>query len=118
MEQRYRRHYQGAKKALWIHQYLEHKRADGKPQPTTCLFQDNAASKILAEKGRASSARTRHINIRYFFIKDRIDSGELAVEYLPTGDMVGDFLSKPVQGELFRRFRAELMGHNAMHNWK
>ena len=27
-----------AKKALWIHQYLEHKRADGKPQPTTCLF--------------------------------------------------------------------------------
>jgi hypothetical protein len=70
----------------------------------------------IAEKGRSTSSRTRHISIRYFFVKDRIDSGEVEVVYLPTEDMKADILTKPLQGELFRRMRAELLGHNIEEN--
>jgi hypothetical protein len=63
----------------------------------------------LANKGFSTSEKTRHIAIRYFFVKDRIDAGEVVVEYLPTEQMVADVMTKPLQGTLFRRLRDELM---------
>ena len=50
----------------------------------------------LAEKRRSTSDHTRHINIRYFFVKDKNDSNELHIKYLPTDEMVADVLTKPV----------------------
>ena len=65
---------------------------------------------LLEKNGRGSSSkRTRHINIRYFFVADRIKQGELRVEYCPTGDMVADYFTKPLQGSLFRRMRDTIM---------
>ena len=42
-------------------------------------------------------------------MKDRIDSGEINVEYMPTDEMIADMLTKPLQGEKFRMLRAKLM---------
>ena len=64
----------------------------------------------LIKNGRSSSERTRHISIRYFWIKDRIDQGEVVVEHLPTLDMVADILTKPLQGQRFIRLRSLLLG--------
>ena len=64
----------------------------------------------MAKNGKASSGkRTKHINIRYFFVADRIGSNELTVEYCPTGDMTGDFFTKPLQGAQFIKFRKEIL---------
>ena len=75
------------------------------------LFQDNQSAMLLEKKGRASCGkRTRALNIRYFAIKDCWDRGELKIEYLPTDDMAGDFMTKPLQGEKFRKFRKLILG--------
>lgn len=63
----------------------------------------------MAEKGRSTSERTRHIHVRYFFIRDRVESKEIKLEYLPTEEMIADILTKPLQGELFRRLREKMM---------
>ena len=74
------------------------------------LLQDNQSSILLEKNGRASSGkRTRHINIRYFFIADRVASGELSIHHCPTDEMVGDFFTKPVQGGKFRMFRNRIL---------
>jgi hypothetical protein len=44
--------------------------------------------------------------IRYSWLKDRVENGELEVVYLPTESMWADMLTKPLQGELFKKFRA------------
>ena len=49
----------------------------------------------LIEKGQSTSSRTKHINIRYFFVKDRVEAGEVIIKYLPTEEMVADILTKP-----------------------
>ena len=54
--------------------------------------------------------RTKHINIRYFFITDRVDKGDVSLVWCPTGDMIGDFMTKPLQGALFWKFRDQIMG--------
>jgi hypothetical protein len=64
----------------------------------------------LIQKGTPTSAQTRHIDIRYFFVKDKVDSEELEIVYLPTGEMRADIMTKALQGPLFRKMRAYLMG--------
>jgi hypothetical protein len=76
------------------------------------LYQDNTSSIKLETNGKASSTkRTRHINIRYFLITDKIKRGDISsVEYCPTGEMIADYFTKPLQGSVFRKFRNAIMG--------
>ena len=41
--------------------------------------------------------------------KDRVDSKDVLVEYMPTEDMLADSLTKPLQGDLFIKLRRFLM---------
>ena len=73
----------------------------------TCpiMYQDNKSAILLENNGtKSSSRRTRHINIRYFFIYDRVKSNEVSVEYCPTDEMLADFFTKPLQGQKFIKF--------------
>ena len=47
--------------------------------------------------------------MRYFFIKDKVDSGEVTVKHRGTKEMWSDVLTKPKQGLPMRQDRAELM---------
>ena len=74
------------------------------------MYQDNQSAILLENNGRASiSRRTKHLNIRYFFITDRINKGEIKLEYCPTDDMVADFFTKALQGKKFLKFRKIIM---------
>ena len=75
------------------------------------LYQDNESAIRLIKNGRNScTGNSRHISIRYFFVKDRVDKGEFTVEYCNTLAMLADYFTKPLQGELFRRLRRVVMG--------
>ena len=74
------------------------------------LYQDNQSSICLENNGKTSQKRTRAINIRYFFVTDNVEKGNLQIKYKPTEDMVADFLTKPLQGKWFENFRERLMG--------
>jgi hypothetical protein len=68
----------------------------------TILYQDNMSAMLLEKNGRMSSSkRTRHMNIRYFFIKDRVQNKEVIIEHCPTSDMIADYFTKPLQGKQF-----------------
>jgi hypothetical protein len=93
---------------LWTRYFLK---AQGHEVSDNVIFQDNKSTMLLERNGKASSSkRTKHINVRYFFITDRISKGEVRVEWCPTKDMVADFLTKPLQGSLFKKFRDLIMG--------
>ena len=94
-------------KAIWIRNYLIEQGYE--PGPVV-LHQDNQATMQLLKKGYPASDRTRHINIKYFFVSDLISRNEVKTVYLETGDMVADGLTKPLQGDLFRRFRTKVQG--------
>jgi hypothetical protein len=92
----------------WLRQFLTHQGYELKP---SILREDNQAAIQLAKHGRATSEKTRHIKIRYFFVKQFLDSGELVIEHCPTDRMVADILTKPLQGDQFLRIRDLLLGH-------
>jgi hypothetical protein len=93
---------------LWTRYFL---RAQGYRVSDNIIFQDNKSTMLLERNGKASSSkRTKHINVRYFFITDRISKGEVRVEWCPTAEMVADFMTKPLQGSTFKKFRDLIMG--------
>jgi hypothetical protein len=92
---------------MWTLRFLD---AQGYQIDENILYQDNQSAILLENNGRSScSRRTKHIDTRYFYITDRINKKEIKVEYCPTGDMLGDFFTKPLQGSLFRKLRAKVM---------
>lgn len=92
--------------AIWFANFLE---AQGFERAPAKIFQDNKSTIIMAKKGMSTSERTRHISIRYFFIHDKINNNEVEVEYMASEYMIADILTKPLQGDLFRRLRQKLM---------
>jgi len=65
---------------MWTWHFLV---AQGVPVPTTTIYQDNKSTILLSEKEwlSSSSKRTRHLNVRYFFVMDKIQKGEVKVAY-------------------------------------
>ena len=75
------------------------------------IYQDNQSTIRLEKNGKQSSSkRTRCINIRYYYITDRIMNKEASVEFCPTFDMIGDYFTKALQGSKFQRFRNIVLG--------
>ena len=94
---------------LWTKLFLEEQ---GIKIQKNILCQDNKSTILLGNNGKKSSSkRTRAINIRYFFLTDQVEKGNVAIEHVPTDDMTGDFFTKPLQGQKFEKFRKLIMGH-------
>ena len=74
------------------------------------VYQDNQSTMLLGTNGRHSSGKkTRHIEIRYYFITDHIQRKNIRLAYCPTESMISDFYTKPLQGSQFRKFRAFIL---------
>ena len=87
---------------MWTKLFLQEQGCN----PTIVLQQDNTSAIKLEKNGKSSSGqRTRHLNIRFFYIKDLLDKKEFDVEYCSTEAMQADFLSK-----LFEKQMKWLMG--------
>ncbi|CAI5478574.1 unnamed protein product [Closterium sp. Yama58-4] len=69
--------------------------------PTFRLHCDNqSAIKIANKPGFVN--RTKHIALRYFFVKDEIDQGKVDLAYCPTTEMAADFLTKRLPRQQFK----------------
>jgi len=92
---------------LWTNYFID---AQGWNYNETVVYQDNKSAILLEKNGKASSyRRTKHINIRYFFVTDRYKRGEIEIEFCPTTEMRADFFTKPLQGKQFNEFRKQIM---------
>jgi len=63
-------------------------------------------TEIKEDNGRLSSGkRTKHLDIRYFFVKDLLDRGVITLSHCLSDNMIADFFTKPVQGQRFQILR-------------
>ncbi len=75
----------------------------------TVLREDNQGC-IALVKNPVYHARTKHIDVRYHFVRERAEVGDIIMEYCPTREQLADTLTKPLQGEAFALCRAGIMG--------
>ena len=68
------------------------------------IGQDNQSTIAMMTSRTKESMRTRHIKVRYFWLRERVKLNDVKIEYVPTGSMLADVLTKPMQGTMFRNF--------------
>ena len=70
---------------------------------------DNQGAINLA-KNPMYHKRSKHIQVKYHFIRDEIRSGKIELQYIPTEDNVADIFTKPVTKLKLDRFKTFLSG--------
>ncbi len=93
---------------LWAQYFMQEQ---GSNMDALFLYQDNISAILLKTNGRASSSKcTKHIKVKYYFIKDKVGQEEITIKHCPTDQMWTDVNTKPKQVFVFRVFRGHVMG--------
>jgi hypothetical protein len=85
---------EAAKEAIWWRLFMDEL---GFKQETTILHEDNQACIILS-KNPQSHNRTKHIQVRFHFIREKVASQEIAMQYIPTKSQLADIFTKGTPG--------------------
>lgn len=93
---------EATKEGIWIKRLLDE--IDFNKENQIQIFEDNQSVKKMIQNCQSSN-RTKHINVRYNFIKDYIDKNILSVNYCETENMIADTLTKPLNRIKYEKFR-------------
>lgn len=102
---------------LWLRKLLHdlgyatpQTRGASQQQTPTTVYQDNISTIFIGNKGMSNKGKTKHMDIRYFFIKEKIDNHDVTLQHLPTDEMLADFLTKPLSGQSHNSLRSRILG--------
>lgn len=79
----------------------------GPNQKTVQMFGDNQGALALVRNPHLHE-RSKHIDIRYHFIRDLAEKKKLQVDYIPTAEMVADGMTKPLSRIAYQRFKNQM----------
>ncbi|CAJ2641499.1 unnamed protein product [Trifolium pratense] len=92
--------------AVWLKKILHRLRKD--QNKSTVIFCDNSSS-IKVSKNPIMHGRMKHIDVRYYFLRDLVKDGILELKHCSTSDQYADAMTKPLKLESFTKFR-EMLG--------
>ena len=73
----------------------------------TLIYEDNQGAIQLSRNPKFHN-RTKHIDVCYHFVRERVTLNEIVVDYCPTQDMVADIMTKGLPKVTFEKFRNSL----------
>jgi hypothetical protein len=77
------------------------------------LLCDNESAIRMADNSIEHS-RTKHIDIRYHFLRDHQLKGDITINYVSTHNQLADIFTKPLDEKTFSKLRNEL---NVLDFW-
>ena len=103
-----------AQESIWMRQLLTDLGTD--PIAATQIFDDNQSAICLA-KNPQFHGRAKHIGIKYHFIREQVEKGDVELQYCPTEEMIADMLTKGLSRDRLMKLRQmcgmkEMNGHS------
>jgi hypothetical protein len=98
-----------AKEAIWLRSFVSE--IQGKSKNPITILCDNQGAIALA-KDNKFHGRTKHIDLRYHFIREAVEDGKINVKYVPTDHNISDIFTKPLPKPKFQHF-VKLLGLRA-----
>lgn len=90
---------------VWMRAVLE-KIGHAQKQSTT-IMRDNSST-IKLSKNPVMHGRCKHIRVRFHFLRDLVNDGEVKLVHCGSNDQVADILTKPLKLDSFLKLRSEL----------
>ena len=83
----------------------------GHPQGPVPFYEDNqAVIQLMVKSDFNFQTKSKHVRVRYDFLKEQVREGKIVFIYLPTELQMADILTKPLIGDKFFYFRDSLLG--------
>jgi hypothetical protein len=95
---------EGAREAIWLQRVLE---SLGSTTEKPIVYVDNQAAIKIAENPE-NHQRTKHIQLKHFYIREVLANKELSIEYCRTDDQLADALTKALPGPRFEQLRLQM----------
>lgn len=92
--------------AIWLRMVLEELGVE--LAGPVVIREDNKACQMFADRA-GNFARTKHIDVRYHFVRERAERGDIRVDYVCTEEQVADIFTKALPREPFKKHRARLV---------
>ena len=93
------------KEALWLCSLL--RQMGFEQQEATLIYCDNQACISIAQN-KVLNERSKHIDIRFHFVREAIEAKEIELMYMPTVDNIADIFTKPLSRDRFNLLRDKL----------
>jgi hypothetical protein len=91
------------REGLWTRKLLAEMQGAVKPIQLWC---DNRSATVLMSQNTAGTAgRTKHIDLQFYFVRDRMQRGDARVEYIETGEQKADIFTKALSAGPFDKGR-------------
>uniref|UniRef100_H3H8Y7 Integrase catalytic domain-containing protein n=1 Tax=Phytophthora ramorum TaxID=164328 RepID=H3H8Y7_PHYRM len=81
------------------------------------IYEDNQGSIALA-KNPQFHKRTKHIDIRYHFVREKVEDGQVVLQYVSTTDMLADMMTKAITAVQFQVLRSKLGIQAFLKQWE
>ena len=95
----------GACHAVWLRRMLEElKQVQSSP---TRIYCDNKSA-IALSKNPVFHGRSKHIDIKYQYIRQLVKGGEIEFEFCSSEEQAADIMPKPLKAELFEKYKTML----------
>jgi transposase InsO family protein len=91
-----------AQESIWLRRLTSE--LGSPPETATTIYEDNQSA-IAMTKNPQFHGRAKHIDIKYHFIREHVNSGNITLKYCPTDEMTADILTKPLSTEQFCKLR-------------
>jgi hypothetical protein len=99
--------YEATEQAVWLNNFIPELKVVNNISKPLLLYCDNEHSVFYSHNNK-SSAATRHIDIKYYVVKDRILDQTIDVKYLSITRMLVDLLTKGLPPSIFREYVADM----------
>ena len=90
-----------AQEAVWMRQLTIDLNGEPPTEPTV-VFEDNQVA-IAMTKYPQFHGRSKHITIKYHFVRDKVSDGTINISYCPTTEMIADMLTKGLPTGTFNK---------------
>ena len=96
-----------AQEAMWLRQLFSNLLQDYKLSEPTTIYEDNQSAICMA-KNNQSHGRSKHVDIKYHFVREKVERQIIEILYCKSEEMTADILTKGVLNYQFKRLRAKL----------
>ena len=94
--------FSASQEAIWLQQLISN--LSKKALHKMIIYEDNQSTICLA-KNQAVHGRTKHIDIKYHFIRDLVEAGKIELVYCTTKNMAADIFTKELSIRQFEKIR-------------
>ena len=99
--------HEASNQVIWLRNFITGLRImDGVERPLK-LFCDNQSAVLFSNNNRSSS-KSKHIDIKFLIVKERVQSGQISIEHIGTNSMIADPLTKGLMPKVFKEHTARM----------